>query len=653
MSVQHAPYLNEIGTLLAHFEGDFEKSLKKGEELKRQMLKILEPFPKSQIPSNLSGTCKQILGEAFNHVGRLNAELEKWQRDYVRQSKLAKRFEDKFLVVLVGRVKQGKTTLCDCLATIFEKGLGRPVERFRLDEPTEEVPVEKAEGKEIYAAYLHDLLDPMRREGGSLDIHILWEKLKSKGFVLDHEAVTKLIGLGISKVHIACEGDYIERKIEKFEISVLEVPKMQGFVSGGLCVLDAPGLASGNDFSRRRARGMWLASDMAVYLCSQDTPLQATDLDLLKEHAGSTERSIIFVISKCDHYYEDEEDGMVVSKWEFGRDAYNKQKAWVRQVLIEKGLEHLFVESEVLGVSSMLFKVALEKGGSGSLEKAMAQGRYDDFMKRLLTALKSEGLRRKTQAPLERAKVIAEEIIDHCEKNIEEIKRHRDEKIPQLQQKGSRAVENFSKKALEHLTILAERRFAEAKKRVSPERVASVEIESDEFRRVFQECARDAAQEFNQEIQCTMSELRLPNVRGSLKEHWKKVVRRERRKVGRTRTGRVAGGVIGGLVGSFFGPWWAPIVTCVIGEVVGSGFDSDEYVTATRKTNVRVGDNFDEVWKNFSENIKKSVDDASAKLAREIDTAIDVVKNSLDAVVLSLEARKRDIREKILRREYA
>jgi uncharacterized membrane protein len=150
-----------------------------------------------------------------------------------------------------------------------------------------------------------------------------------------------------------------------------------------------------------------------------------------------------------------------------------------------------------------------------------------------------------------------------------------------------------------------------------------------------------------------MSELRLPNVRGSLKEHWKEVVRSLRRKVGRTRTGRAAGGIIGGLVGLFFGPWWTPIVTCVIGEVVGSGFDSDEYVTATQKTNVRVGDNFDEVWKNFSENIKKSVDDASAKLALEIDRAIDVVKNSLDALVLSLEARKRDIAEKILRREYA
>jgi len=649
------PYLYEIGTRLEEFEKAFNDALECGKQIKDKMSEILSPLEPMSSPQDIPPTLRKRVNLVIDDLRKLNDRILEERREFVKEEAIVSEFKDLFLVVLVGRVKQGKTTLCECLATVFERGLKRHVERFRLDEPTKEVPIKEALGKEIYAAYLHDKISDMLQGERKRDVLELWEKLKSKRFVLDEETADMLCNLDIQTVHLAVEGSYIKRRIESFEKGVLEIPKMQGFTAGKLCVLDAPGLASGNEFSRQRAVELWLASDMAVYLTSGDIPLERTDLDLLKEHASEKKRSIIFLISKCDHYSQDEDDqGNIVSIRYFDKDVFEKQKAWVRKILEEKGLAELLLESEVLGVSSKLFEEGMRgRSGRMAVENAIIEGHFDGFLKRLLEALKSEGVHRKSSAPKERAKKIAKDLVKSLDEMLNEIERGRKKDIPELERKASDAVSMFKQCALERLCAKLDERLVHAQNRVTKDTEVAVRLAKEEILAVLKECGDRIRDTLVAEKFDAIETIEISSLGKVLREFWEERLRTVRQKAGRSHVGSTAGGIAGALVGALVGGPFGVVLGGFLGSLWGSLFDEDEYVIVRRKYYVKVGDNFDDVREKMIKDIEATVDKAATRLEQEVQTAIGLYENWLKHLSNGILTRRDMVITNILDEEGA
>lgn len=639
-----ASILDEIAYRLQEFETALEESSAKAAEIRNEVLNALrEPFKPNTPSIDLPKKLVRIAQNASTALAKAEDDLRKGLSEFVRQEKLVDLFEDSFLLVMVGRVKQGKTTLCDCLAKVFEVCLSRGVERFRLDEPTRELSVREAVGQEIYAPYLHDHLKtkPSRAE------REVWEKLKRNRFILTPDCAMTLEELGIERVSVPTEGDYKKSTVSEFEIDSLEVPKMQGFISGKLCVLDAPGLSSGNSFAQERAKNMWLASNMAVYLSSSDAPLQATDLRLLKEHASDQHRSILFVISKCDHYSEEEEDGIVKGRRYFDNEAFEKQAAFVRRVLQDEGLSCLLSEETILGLSCKLFKDGMEgRKGRLAIENAIDQGRFQEFLCRLSDALKREGLRRKITQPLQRAKRVAAETASELQKHYQELSLV-EKGLASEQGLRENLVARFKELAFGRLERLLRERMAAAQALVSKDRSVPIEISPSDIRKVCASALQLAAKDYSEALGKAIEEARFRDVEDRLEERWKEVTESVRRKVGRSATGKTIGAWAGSVAGAILGLLVAGPLGGLAGALFGSGVggaigdlaDEDEYVTVPTTRPVREGDNFAEVEQRLRQQLEQQIEQATSAVEKQMKLLLDSVAKLVKDARGELEER--------------
>lgn len=636
------PILDQIRCRFTAFESELDKRLKEAETLRDDLYHALRPLkecsPPDHLPSHLSETADKVA----KLVNQLNEFCMDQQRKWVQRQRLIKPFSNDFLLVLVGRVKMGKTSLCECLADIIERGLARKVERFRIDEPTYEIPLEEAKGKEIYAPHLHDCLKHSRNKEFSL----LWERLKSQGFVITHESLESLRSLNIRRVRIAKEGDYNIQHIERFEIDLLEVPKMQGFRSGKLCVLDAPGLASNNKFAKARARDLWSASDMAVFLTCTDTPLQYTDLELLRAHIPYQDRSIVFLISKCDHYFEDEEGGKVIRGYRFDEEALKKQSVFIKKMLEEQGLAGILAEKEITGVSSKLYQDATRnRQGRMAVENGIIEGHFQQFLERLLEALSQEGLRRKTSAPLIRVIEVAQHVSERITDTIRTIDELRNRTLSKENEEVNKIIQEFKRRTKEKLVTCLDNSIADAKEKVKKDRKASIIMGEKEIRDIIQRCAIEVNSIYGEKVISDLSKIAVSSIGGELMEYWKKIKKIKKEKIGHTRTGSGIGGMGGGMAGLLlFGPLGG-IIGSLLGGLCGSLFDDDVYVEVPVITDVREGNNFEQVRRDCLEKIEGIVSNAESVFRNKIDSLLTIMDKFLMDSRTQLNNRLETIRE--------
>ena len=630
------PLFEKMKSALEDFEEGLKPALREATGIDRKVMEVLKPIPIGRPTRNVPKDLREISAKVGSLLGEAEKVLSQQREEWRRSRALVDQFKNSFLVVLAGRVKQGKTSLCDCLARLFETGLKRQVSRFRIDEPTRYVsPSRQADFQETLEIYVPDLHDQLKADS-RLMVREVWERLKREHFRLTPERAEDLRDLGIQKVAVPIAGDYIVRPITEFEIDALEVPKMQGFISGGLAVLDAPGLSSGNPYAQERAREMWAAADVVVYLSSRDAPLQATDLDHLKTYASGQDRSILFVITKCDRYEEDEEDGQKTGRRYFGVDVFKEQREFVRNTLQQKGLSHLLSDKTIFGLSSKLFQERL-KGHTGemAIQEAIVAGHFQEFLERLLYVLTHDGLRRKKDAPLKQVGRLARDLRTEFTQALEKLDSLKRNDFSRESKHANKAVEEFKEMAMERLQRLLDERFAAAQARVGRDKDATIQLRSDEVKKIFRETAVDAARSYAASLMDALEQMALPGLSGTLKEKWDDVIQTVRKKIGRSKTGQVlgrgTGSIAGGVVGLWIGNMLFPGIGGGIGFLLGSAagglagsrigsvFGKDIYHTTTITKPVRQGDNFEKVRGQLNARLERVVAETAQEFRKRLD----------------------------------
>ncbi|MDW8362066.1 MAG: GTPase [Myxococcales bacterium] len=525
--------LDELGAALAAFDEAFAAAGREACAARDEVVALLGRSHEIALPEGIPTRLHAIVQEVVKTIETLDEKAREEHAEFLRAENLAGRFEDVLLVVVVGPVKSGKSTLMNQLVRIFEQGLGRPVERFVLDEPSEAVAIDEALGKTVFAPWAKAELEPR-----SL---IAYEQLRAARFVLEPRTLDALRAIGLEHVHVAMPGEPRERPHEgPFEVDVVECTMVaQGFRNGALVLMDLPGLLSGNAYARRCAEQWWMAADLAIFLTSSETPLSRADLEVLARRAEQSRGSVLLCITKCDR-----ERQLSATEWEirFESGDFERQHAFVDQVVRQAGLERLLARTTVIGVGSKLFEqIAREGGDRTSLERALRESRLDGLLRVLLEVARSEGVRRKSLGPLERGAAALRKVaaaLDEARRQIEANRAAGEAGWKQLDS----VIDRFEERAREELKALFLRKLDEAaaqvrqevdakrmRRSLNPSTEVQVTIGADEIAAAMQRAADAAGKELRERLEPVLT--KLTSLRFAVKERWKRVVRTRRVRV--------------------------------------------------------------------------------------------------------------------------
>lgn len=645
--------LKEISTKLSNFEQSLDKSIDSAEKLREELITLFYNFkyepPSIYIPQKFESTFKKLKKE----INKINRNIYDTMIEHIRQERLIDRLKDYFLIVVVGRVKMGKSTLCNALADVFSKGLGKECEFFVLNEPTEEVEIDEL--KDAHSIYPPWAKKELSRFG------IVYELLKESNFKMTPEIREELNKRGIRKVKIQIEGEPHEEKINEFETDILEATlEIQGMRVGKLCLLDAPGLASGNPYSRERAKDLWSCADLLIFLTSQDTPLQATDLRLIRELGAGKIGSILFCVTKCDRYIEDEVNGEIIRRTYFNAEDIDIVKKFIIREIKKAGLEDILVNPNIVGVSAKIYNDMRNE----SFSKALKESKLDEILKVLADTLSSKGLKRKFLKPLERIGQLTDKLIQDFEssdviKLIEEF-----ETKTELQKK---ILDSFEKRLIEEVNLLKKEKLKEAEVMANKKGEYELTIEASDWEKIMRKVAKGFDDDL---VEYILKKLNLPeDIREKLRVKYENMTTYIRKKVGRrnigsqvggavggvigvgggARVGMVIGGSVGGPLGTLVGAVVGGIVGEFLGKEIGKSFDKDVYATAKITKRVRAGDNFKEVEEKLDKSISETLNNLLIGYHREIEALLGELKKTVESVLQEMNKRKKKI-EKIKRK---
>lgn len=184
------------------------------------------------------------LHTTFNQWGKQLADNE-------HTKKFRSDFDDKFLIIIYGKVKAGKSTLGNFIANEFKKETEASVKFFQYDKAGQERDSAKFEESD------------------------------------EDEFATKIV---------ECTST------------------IQGFKADGLVWIDTPGLGSMTDVNGVKAKEYIEKADLVIFPLSSDSPGRQTDLIEIEEIIKNKGKNVLIVITKSDTTEDDEEDGEIVKK---------------------------------------------------------------------------------------------------------------------------------------------------------------------------------------------------------------------------------------------------------------------------------------------------------------------------------------------------
>ena len=636
-------YVEEIGERLNRFERTFERSLSDASVLKRKVLNVLSDVRVHKTPMRVPKRFKKEAKKIEEIINDVNNRLYQERREYIRQQRLEKGYEDKFVVIIGGMVKRGKSTFSNCLAKFFEQGTGRPVKRFVLKQPTTSVPLSDAQiGGEVYAPWAKDALGKY---------HKIYETLKSNDFRLTGEIIQDLRAQGIREVEVGVEGGVKEVPIGAFETDVMEATvEIQGFESGRLVVFDSPGLASGNKFAVQRAKELWKIADLGIYFTSGDQPLNNDDIEifnsLIKDNAF-----IIFCVNKCDSYEEDEVDGKIIKEWKYDKKTFEKQKTFIESEIKKAGLDNILINRKIVGISSLICKNSLENGKPINI--AIKQGHIDDILRVLSDTLLSEGVRLKERAPKRRAIKIVDDLLSYLENEVShEFLISKNALIGAIERLDISEYEGILR---ERLTSLLEQKVAKAQYRAEKGGEARLYVSKRDVMNALSVVQKKLNEDYQINLQKAID--LVPNMQARFEVRWGERIKKIKEKLGRTQTGTtvgdIGGAAAGAAAGAVFGPLGALVGAAIgglIGSAIGEAFDEDKVEEFTQTYKVREGDNFEEEEQRikrqmnaFIERVLKKAQDDLNTIKRLIAGHVEETEKELDEKIKQLKSIKEEV----------
>lgn len=288
--------------------------------------------------SGNQGTAEIVAGNAaaFSRI------IEKWAADlenFMKVTDFVKEHEDRFLVMVFGKVDAGKSALGNVVA-------GREFKRAGI----------AVTGCPEY--FIYDGANYIRRAD-----------------------------------------ELAELEKDGFEVKETEsTSSIQGFVLEGLTWVDTPGIHSLTEKNEELAKKYVDGADIVLYVMSSDSPAKASDMAEI-EKLLEREKNFMVVITKSDTTEEDEENGRIVSRIipKSGQDRRD-QSEYCANELSKLDFGNKLKNRDVIHVSVPVLSGALANGDPGMLEKSG----FPELLTALRSVLESEGVAIKRSSPANR-----------------------------------------------------------------------------------------------------------------------------------------------------------------------------------------------------------------------------------------------------------
>lgn len=300
----------------------------------------------------LSRTSDEGLKVLISKNNDLLAEmLSVWAKEldnYIKVNNFVREFEDKFLVMVFGKVNSGKSTLGNIISGIkysmTEKGSGQP--GLRID----------------------TLAAP-------------------EFFMYDRSNI---------KNHI---DNLAELETEGFKVKETEsTSSIQGFKLNALSWVDTPGIHSLTKENEDLAKKYISGADLVIYVMNSDSPAKASDMaeiELLIEK----EINFMIVITKSDTTVEDEIDGKIVgAKIPKSAIDRNDQSQYCLAELNKLNYGDKLKNKSIIHTSYPLYETALKTKDSGLIEDSG----YAELYAALHKIFSEEAVQIKAKSPAKR-----------------------------------------------------------------------------------------------------------------------------------------------------------------------------------------------------------------------------------------------------------
>lgn len=263
---------------------------------------------------------KDMYEIASNVLENIKSSVSVWNEEIgklVKEEKLREELRNKFVVIIYGKVKAGKSTLGNFVAK-------NPI-------------IKKLSGKPIFFVY--------DRTGNKKNIKELQEIKDDIGFKTDTLECTT---------------------------------EIQGFKLDGLAWIDTPGLISMNKENGELAKQYINAADFIIFPTSSDSPMQRTEMKEIRELIGYN-KVFYIVITKSDTFEEDENDGEIVKIIVNKSPSTRKtQEEDVRKRLKEEIKE---IKEEILRNIISISVLTAKKGLANNYEKLFERSNVKEFYK--------------------------------------------------------------------------------------------------------------------------------------------------------------------------------------------------------------------------------------------------------------------------------
>lgn len=284
-------FFDEVKKLAAHGVA----FTKENEQFDKFVVETMGAFKKT-LPTNIDD--KHPLHESMNEaVINFNSTFDKWGEQLVANKhtqQFRSEFDNQFLIIIYGKVKAGKSTLGNFVASEYKNQTGLSPKFFQYDKA----------GQEKDAAKLEEMND------------------------------------------------------DGFETKVVECTStIQGFKADGLVWIDTPGLGSMTDENGELAKKYIEKADLVIFPLSSDSPARQSDLAEIKEIIELKGKNVLVIITKSDTVEEDEDENGEIIKIITPKSPENRksQEDYVRSEL-KKIHQDGFVKSDILSTSVRLAK---------------------------------------------------------------------------------------------------------------------------------------------------------------------------------------------------------------------------------------------------------------------------------------------------------
>lgn len=400
---------------------------------------------------------------------------------------------------------------------------------------------------------------------------------------------------------------------------------IQGFKKPGLTWIDSPGLHSTNTENGDLAAKYVEAADLIIYPMNSAQPGRESDLAELKELLQVGKR-ILVLIARCDEIEVDvNDDGEVVNT----RVMKSEAKRQDQESYVQKKLDELCTELGVTKADTAVHSISVSYAEEGNnSEQSMQDSGMQALFSKLESILQSEGIELKKQVPEKNLNSFYQLLIQgEGELSLSTVKLPLEGAREKLKTMGTE-LEDIKEQALGRINLnfanevdkLVEQ-FASSKNisRVSQELSEVIErLIAKHYRQPVKEKYQEALQ-----LLVTTTESMALTQHVQFKDNYQDIefdVTKKRKAIG-SGLGSVVGGVAGFFIAGPLGSAIGATAGGLTGGVAGGFFTSKE------TKNIRVGDNREEVKdqliKAGQEKVEVILDELHQGFCAEIIEPID------------------------------